>query len=257
MYLTMSWPVDDVLSLHTDDVIEFDGGPCEWEEPDLDEYLDVAILLHGVKGDRVSLVREEEGFMCHIRFIVPDGFPGDAQEQLADHIAGGLSDGFGEDGLRAHGHDVYLDLNLDDDPRIVSAPGPTVLPTLAALAAGGSVDALRAGIDTAKANNTLESAFASTLETMKPLALAVGSGEVDKVQLLLDAGINPNGDGSDSPIESTALVNTQCLPDVAAVEMAERLLASGANIRDPAGLAKKAENRGKSKLAKFFHSLET
>ncbi len=93
------------------------------------------------------------------------------------------------------------------------------MPTLAALAFGGSADALREGIEAAKANNVLESAMLSTLETMKPMSLAVSSGDVEKVQLLLDAGANPNGDGEDAPIESTALVNAQCLPDVAALSL--------------------------------------
>ena len=256
MYLVMCWPVDAVLSLDTDDPVEFDGAHCEWEDPDLDEYLDVAILLDGVKGDGVSLERSDGGLVCKIRFIVPDDYSDANQDQLANAIAGGLSDGFGENGLQAQGHNVYLDLNLDDEPTLSSAPGPTVLPTLAALAFGGTVVALREAIDAAKANNTFESALESTLETMKPLSLAVGSGEVEKVQLLLDAGANPDGDGEDPPIENTALVNTQRLPDVEAVDMAQRLVAAGASIKNPAGLVKKAKSRGKAKLADFFSTLD-
>lgn len=256
MYLTMCWPVDEVLCSDSDKAIEFDGVPCEWEESDLDEYLDVSILLNGVKGDRVSLEQMDGGLVCKIRFIVPHDYSAENQEQLANAIAGGLSDGFGENGLQAQGHNVYLDLNLSDDPILSSAPGPTVLPTLAVLAFGGNVDALREGINAARASNTLESALQSTLETMRPLSLAVSSGEVEKVQILLDAGADPNGDGVHTPMESAALVNTQCLPDVAAVDMVERLVAAGASIKNATELASMAKSRGKKKLSEYLSALE-
>lgn len=256
MYLTMSWPVDEILSTETDDPVEFDAVPCEWEESDLDEYLDVSILLHGIQGDKVELERVDGRLVCHVRFIVPDDFSGENQEKLVDGVTGGLSDGFGEDGLQAHGHNVYLELNLDDEPKISTTPGPTALPTLAALAFGGSADALKEAIEAAKAINGLESAMSSTLETMKPLSLAVGSGNVEKVQLLLDAGANPNGDDGDEPLESTALVNTQCLPDADAVEVARRLVAAGATVKNPKELAKKAVSRGKKMLSEYFGALD-
>lgn len=257
MYLTMSWPVDEVLSAETDGSVEFDAVPCEWEEPDLDEYLDVSILLHGLKDDRVALEKVDGQLVCHVRFIVPDDFSSENQEKLAKGVKGGLSDGFGENGLQAQGHSVYLELNLDEEPKTNTNPGPTVLPTLAALAFGGSAGALKDAIESAKANNELESAMLSTLETMKPLSLAVGSGDVEKVQLLLDAGADPNGDDAGLPIESTALVNSHCLPDSDAVEMARRLIAAGATVNNPKGLAKKAASRGKKLLSKYFLTLNS
>ena len=255
MYLTMSWPVEEVLSTETDEPAEFSAVPCEWIEPDLDEYLDVAILLHGIRGDKVQLENVDGKLMCNVRFIVPNDFSEENQDKLIDGVTGGLSDGFGENGLRAQGHSVYLELDLDEEPTTITSPGPTVLPTLAALAFGGSAEALSEGIENAKASNTLESALLTTLETMKPLSLAVGSGDVQKVQLLLDAGANPNGDDDDVPIDSTAMVNAQCLPDASAVEIAQRLIAAGARVKNAKGLAKKATSRGKSKLAEYFDAL--
>ncbi|WP_442506732.1 hypothetical protein SH528x_005592 [Novipirellula sp. SH528] len=252
----MSWPVDEVLSAETDEPVEFDAVPCEWEESDLDEYLDVSILLHGVKGDKVALERVDGQLVCHVRFIVPNDFSVENQEKLIDEVTGALSDGFGENGLQTQGHNVCLELDLDNEPKTSTTPGPTVLPTLAALAFGGSADALREAIDAAKAIRGLESAMLSTLETMKPLSLAVGSGDVEKVQLLLDAGANPNGDDAGVPIESTVLVNSQCLSDADAVDMARRLVAAGASVKNPKGLAKKAASRGKTKLAEYFRALE-
>ncbi len=256
MYLTMRWPVDEVLCSETDEPIEFDAVPCEWEESNLDEYLDVSILLHGVKGDKVALEIVDGHLVFNVRFIVPNDFSDENVEKLVDDVTGGLSDGFGENGLQAQGRKVYLELNLDEEPNTSREPGPTVMSTLAALAFGGSVDALRDRIEPARADSTLETAMLSTLETRMPLSLAVGSGDVEKVQLLLDAGANAKGEDGDVPIESTALVNTQCLPDAAAVEMAQRLIAAGASIKNPKGLAKKAASRGKTKLAEYFGSLE-
>ena len=135
-------------------------------------------------------------------------------------------------------------------------PGPTATATLAVLAFAGDADALGDRIQAAKSDGTFESAMQSTLETMKPLALAVGSGSIEKVQLLLDAGANPNGDEDEGPpIASTALVNSQCLPDDDALEMAQRLVAAGAQVQNPKGLAKTAKSRGKTKLADYFGSL--
>ena len=256
MYLTMGWEVEEVLSSETDEPEEFDAIPCEWAEPDLDEYLDVSILLHGVKGDRVSLAKFDGHLMCHVRFIVPDDFSTENQEKLVDEVRGGLSDGFGENGLQAQGHSVYLELDLDVEPHISTEAGPTTLPTLAALAFGGSAVAMKEAIEAAKEANGLESALSITLETMKPLALAVGSGDVAKVQLLLDAGANPNGDEGGDPLESACLVNKECLPDANAVEMVRRLVGAGAIVKNPKSLAKKAASRGKERLSEYFAQLD-
>lgn len=252
MYLTMSWQVAGVFCADTDETIRFDAVPCEWEDSDLDEYLDVSILLHGVKGDRVILEQTDGTLVCRVRFIVPDDFSMEDQQRLVHEVTGGISDGFGENGLQAQGHNVYLDLNLDEEPATSTAAGPTVLPTLAALAFGGSVEALRQAIEAAQADGSFDSAMQSTLETMGPLSLAVGSGDVDKVQLLLDAGADPNGNDEHSPIQSVALVNAQCLPDAAAVDMARRLVAAGAGIQNPNALANTATSRGKMELAAYL-----
>lgn len=187
--------------------------------------------------------------------MVPDDFSAENQQALVDGVTGGISDGFGENGLAAAGHDAYLDLDLDVDPNVETSSGPTVPPTIAVLAFAGTAEALAERIDASKADGTFSAAMQSTLETMQPLALAISSGDVAKVKLLIDAGADPAGAPGDSPLKTTAQVGTHALSDETSADIARLLIDTGAPKSNVAEAIKFAESRGKRKLSEFLRSL--
>jgi hypothetical protein len=216
------------------------------------KYLDDELADLGIVGGEIHAAIRRGKAVLDVRYWIPDGTAEEIIERLREDTKRQLDDGIGECGFdceTSEGSVIIWGISQDlisiervDDGVIVKEA-----PRIPRAARDGNIDELIAVIESDEEEIDVEHQGYTALQ------LAILSGKVDAVRILLDAGADANrvDEEGATPLELCALARE--LNDDQSRDVAEALLKAGADPlhTNPSGYTAKsyAELRGKTKMA--------